>query len=152
MTDCVGCKKWRWTTGAELSTVVLCPWVIHSRLVSLGQAIERELVGERNKSWLARELNVHPSTISRLVAGETHDVTLAMVARIEHCLGLSTGQLLRAGGFVEADPSALEDAIARDPWLSRAEKVALSGSLEAFRSQHTAERRRRGRTGRAGPQ
>lgn len=94
-----------------------------SPLVLLGQAIKDSL-GGRTQAWLAAELDLDASVVSRMIAGEIKDLTVDRVAEIEAILDCTPGTLLRAAGYV-ADTVNVLDAITADRNLSAEQKRTL---------------------------
>lgn len=97
----------------------------HSATVGLAKAVD-ELLGDRTRDWLAKELQVEDSTISRLLSGQTRPRVDQIVA-IEEALGAPRGYLFRALGVVDDATTldALIEATPLDPGVRRLLRVAL---------------------------
>lgn len=90
---------------------------------------------------LARGLGVSESTVSRLINGETRDVTVARVVEIEDYLEMRPGQLFRLAGLVAPEDDAVtRSRIESDPSL---DDIARPLVLQAYdwAVRDTAERR-----------
>ena len=81
-------------------------------LVRLGDAIREELSG-RPQRWLAEQLGVDPSAVTRIVKGQMQDVSVERVREIEDVLGVPRGAILRRAGYVD-DATSPEAALAAD--------------------------------------
>lgn len=82
--------------------------------VGVREAIESAL-GGRTSAWLAAQVHVHESTVSRWLS--TGNLSLESMQAVEKALGMKRGALLLAGGYVEEAPS-VEDAVMADQQLT----------------------------------
>ena len=98
---------------------------------NLGAAI-REALKEagRTQQWLADQLPLDPSQVSRLLSGQAKSITVYQVLRVEHLLGLGNGELLRRAGIV-APMQDTEAAILADQRIGQDRKTAM---LDLYRS------------------
>ena len=66
------------------------------------KAIERQLkrMG-KNKKWLARQIGVSPSQITRLLSGEHQNLRLKHIARIAYVLSTPMDKLIDSAGIWE---------------------------------------------------
>lgn len=115
-----------------------------SGLVQLGQAI-RESLGDRSQAWLATQLGIDQSVISRIISGQIQELAVDRVAEIEKVLDLTPGALLRAAGYV-ADTIGVRDAITADKQLTPEQKRTLRNVYDLAISSNQAPARRQQRT------
>lgn len=99
-----------------------------SGLVSLGQAIKDSL-GGRSQAWLAEQIDIDPSVVSRIISGQIADLTVERVVEIEEALELTPGTLFRAGGYISDEVTVL-GAIAADRDLTPEQKRTLRNVYE----------------------
>ena len=85
---------------------------VEGGLVRLGDAIKQELSG-RSQRWLATELGIDPSVVTRIIKGQMQDVSVERVREIEAALNVPAGAILRRAGYV-ADDLSPEAALAAD--------------------------------------
>lgn len=97
----------------------------------IGEAIKEALEG-RSQGWLAKELGLDASGITRLVKGTMKDLTVERVADIEAVLGLPRGALLCRAGYV-ADVLSPEDAIRQDVSIPRSVREAVIAAIQSSR-------------------
>lgn len=109
-----------------------------ARLVSLGAAIKAALDG-RSQAWLAKQLNIDDSTVSRIISGKFPELALERVVQIEAVLKLQPGHLFRAGGYVDGDIT-VPMAIAADLIIGEAAKGSLTWAYQAALTEAVAQR------------
>lgn len=111
-----------------------------TRLVRLGQAI-LDALGDRTQTWLANELGIDGSVVSRLVSGQITEVTVQRIYELETALKVSRGTLLRAAGYIE-DKTTVLDAIVADKRISPEQKRTLRNIYEMSVSANNGKVRR----------
>ncbi len=101
--------------------------------VSFAKALAGALqIGSMSQAELARQIDVHPSTIGRWVDGRPLD-QLDQVAAMEDALGLRRGQLFIDAGYVDVDIPSARSAIEHDGTLSPMLRRIV---LDAYDSAH----------------
>lgn len=118
-------------TNAVAVADVASPTVSAGKLERLGDAV-RAALGERSQAWLAEQIGIDASVVSKLIAGQQQGLALERVAEIEEVLELAPGALLRAGGYV-ADAADVREAIIGDDALSVDAKRTVLGVYELAR-------------------
>ena len=106
--------------------------------MAVGWAVREDLAG-RTEKWLANELAVDPSTLSRWLNGQV-DITLNDLIRIEQALGVGRGRLLRRAGLVD-ELDCVRDAIETDRDLSRGHRRILLRIYDSLVEETSEERR-----------
>lgn len=101
----------------------------HSAMVAFAEAVEDALAG-RTRTWLADQLGVNGSTVTRLLNGDTKEIRVDQVVALERILGTPRGQLFRAMGLIE-DPTTFEEWIESQPRLSADTRRSLRAVYEA---------------------
>jgi transcriptional regulator with XRE-family HTH domain len=77
-------------------------------LIALGHEIER-LLGDRSQAWLAEQVGVDQSTISRLIRGQ-HRASADKLARAARALGTDPAHLMRLAGVPLPNPNRERDS------------------------------------------
>lgn len=102
--------------------------------------IRGELAAQgRKPRWLAGELGLDPSLISRTLSGGI-GLPLDRLVAIEHALGKRRGFLLRAAGLVE-DSQTVRESIETDPALSDVYRPVVLAAYDSCVSMTLASRR-----------
>lgn len=79
---------------------------------AIGAAL-KEALGERTQKWLATQMGVDPSTVSRLLAG-SGSPTVDHIAKAADALGISRRRLLARAGYLSERGTVDLDALPAD--------------------------------------
>lgn len=85
---------------------------VEGGLVRLGDAI-KEALERRPQRWLANQLGIDASAVTRIIKGQMQDVSVERVREIEDVLGVPRGAILRRAGYVD-EVASPESALAAD--------------------------------------